>query len=533
MRGISPRLAVGLAVLAFPLLASGAAQASLAGATPAQFTGVPNLRTATLNFDGVSNVVQVCFDKTIKTASGTTGFLLGGYRAGNLLNSLSFSLDQNNPNCEVVIYNSALLSDQTQYTFLEVAPNTVTANSPATSNLADSVALTGSTSHSGTTGVTTNPNLVGVLVPDSVHLSTNSLTFVFDKAAHATANRFDFETAAGSVCVGQAVIGGQNSTTVTVSFNTGGGFTCILGGTATSVSQAVRALVVSGGVTALQDVGAPFTSPTEATILPNCTSPCPTSHPDLTGAVLGANNDQIVFTFDKNVVVDPGLVVNGQTAFRAELANGQIVASTGATLTGPNQITATYTGDLGNKAEYAVEAWANGGALAADNITATGFSLPGAVNIGGNAGAFADGFTTAPDSFGVSINHTSGQVIVNLDDRISGLNPGAMTLFTAQGLPIGIAPTSESFNSSAGPGPLAVTLQYSPSGITNATALQIGQGAFTGPCPAGGSCTTPFSTNVLDSQSVPQIDDPPNSAAILHAYKAYQAKHHKHLKHHR
>ena len=33
------------------------------------------------------------FDKTIKTATGTTGFMLGGYRANNLLNSVNFSLD--------------------------------------------------------------------------------------------------------------------------------------------------------------------------------------------------------------------------------------------------------------------------------------------------------------------------------------------------------------------------------------------------------------------------------------------------------
>ncbi len=113
------------------------------------------------------------------------------------------------------------------------------------------------------------------------------------------------------------------------------------------------------------------------------------------------------------------------------------------------------------------------------------------------------------------------------------MNPGALTLFTAQGLPIAIAPTSESFNSSAGPGPTAVTLQYSPSGITNATALAIGQGGFIGPCPSGGTCATPFSTVLADSQSVPQIDDPPNSAAILKAYKAIQKKHQKHHRHHR
>jgi hypothetical protein len=515
MRGLGPRLAVGLAVLAFPLLASGAAQASLAGATPAQFTGVPNLRSATINFDGVSNAVQVCFDKTLQTAPGTTGFMLGGYRAGNTLDSQSFSLDQNNPNCEVVIYPSTLLFDESQYTFLEVALGTVTANSPATKNLADSVALTGSTSHSGTTGVTTAPNLVGVLVPDSVHLSTNSLTYVFDKSTHVNVVAdFHFETAAGQLCTGTgaAPLGGQDSTTVTIGFNPA----CSTG-TAT-VGQAVRAGVATGGVKADQDVNAPFTAPSEWTVLPNCASPCATSRPDLTSAALGSNQDQIVFTFDKNVIV---LI---PTAYHAELANGNVVTSTGATLTAPNQVTATFSGNLSNKAEFAVEAATDmGAALAADNLTASGENLPGTANIGDNAGAFGDGFTTAPDSFGVSINHTNGQIVVNLDDRLSATPAlGDIVPYTAQGLPVAIAPTSVSYNSSAGPGPTAVTLQYSPSGITNVTALQFNQGAFTGPVISG---------SAADYTSVPQIDDPPNSAAILHAYKAYQAKHHKHLKH--
>ncbi len=549
-RGLAPRLAVGLAVLAFPLLAAGVAQAALAGATPAQFTGVPNLRSATIDFDGVSNAVDVCFDKTIKTASGTAGFFLGGYRADNLLPSLSFSLDQNNPNCEVVFFTTAI-ADENQYTFLEVAPGTVTANSPATPNLADSVAVTGSTSHSGTTGVTTQSNLVGVLVPDSVHLSTNSLTFVFDKNTHvlgtapaypAGASHFFYETASGALCEGQAVISGQDTNVITISFNVGAGFTCLVG-TSASVGDSVRAgeenLVPLGGTAAVyadQDPkGAapksPYYSPTEWTVMPNCASPCTTSRPDVTSAALGSNNDQIVFTYDRDVIVDPGFA----PFFLAELTNGKIVRATGATLTAPNQVTATFGGDLSNKAEFAVEAWADfGTTYAADNITASGLGLPGTANIGDNAGAFGDGFTTAPDSFGVSINHSNGQVIVNLDDRISAVNPGALTLYTAQGLPIAITPTSESYDSSAGPGPLAVTLQYSPSGITNATALQIGQDAFVGPCPSTSTCTTKFSSLHADAESVPQIDDPPNSAAILKAYTALRAthqKHHRHLKH--
>jgi hypothetical protein len=70
-----------------------------------------------------------------------------------------------------------------------------------------------------------------------------------------------------------------------------------------------------------------------------------------------------------------------------------------------------------------------------------------------------------------------------------------------------------------------VTLQYSPSGITNVTALQFLHGAFAGPLISTGP--------QADRLSVPQIDDPPNDAAILKAYKAYQARHHRHTKHHR
>ena len=118
----------------------------------------------------------------------------------------------------------------------------------------------------------------------------------------------------------------------------------------------------------IRTVGNAVRSPTEWTVMPNCASPCATSRPDLTGAALGSNNDQIVFTYDKNVIVNPG----SQTDFFAELENGKIVPSTGATLTAPNQVTATYSGDLSNKAEFAVEAWADiGTTFAADNITAT------------------------------------------------------------------------------------------------------------------------------------------------------------------
>ncbi len=106
---------------------------------------------------------------------------------------------------------------------------------------------------------------------------------------------------------------------------------------------------------------------------------------------------------------------------------------------------------------------------------------------------------------------------MNLDDRLSAAPVlGDIVPYTAQGLPVAIAPTSVSYNSSAGPGPIAVTLQYSPSGITNVTALQFNQGAFTGPVIS--------SVRRHDQQSVPQIDDPPNSAAILQGLQGHEGQ---------
>ncbi len=201
-----------------------------------------------------------------------------------------------------------------------------------------------------------------MLVPDSVHLSTNSLTYVFDRdtltnTGIASVTNFHFETAAGQLCNGATVLGGNGTTTITVSFNPACGAT---------VGQAVRAGEQNdqafGGtpaVFATQDIATPFFSPTEYTVMPNCASPCATSRPDLTSATLGSNNDQIVFTFDKNVIVNPAF----QTHFFAELENGNTEAATGATLTGPNQVTATFSGNLANKAEFAVEAWADFGTV--------------------------------------------------------------------------------------------------------------------------------------------------------------------------
>jgi hypothetical protein len=380
--------------------------------------------------------------------------------------------------------------------------------------------LTGSTSHSGTTGVTTTPNLVGVLAPDGVNLSTQTLYFVFDKHTHVISGTgFFYETSAGGLCHSTAIAPStQDTTTIAVSFAGGAG--CGID----SVGQAVRAGVVKGTTYADYDPvaatgppgysGGGGTNPNETAVLPNCTAPCATSKPDLVSAALGSNQDQMTFTFDHNVIV------TSTTKFYAELANGDVVTSTGAVGTGGTTVTATFGGNLSVNAEFAVLGYVDAGAVAdADNVTNT--NLPGSANVGDNAGAFGSGFTTAPDVFGVTIDGTAGTITVNLDDRVNVVHTADILLFTGQGSLVTTAAPTASFNSSAGPGPTTVTLLYPPSSLTNVTNVEFLNDAFEVP---GLSTSNAW-------ESVPQTVGAPNSAAILKEFKVHKTKHVKHQKH--
>ena len=100
--------------------------------------------------------------------------------------------------------------------------------------------------------------------------------------------------------------------------------------------------------------------------------------------------------------------------------------------------------------------------MSADNISPSGLSLPGSAPIGDNAGAFARGFTTGPDVFGIVINKNTGQISVNLDARVINVAlPGAglIRVMDGAGNPI-LGTYTAKFNASAGPGPTQVVLHY-------------------------------------------------------------------------
>ena len=514
-RGSFARLAVGLVVFASPLLATSVASAAIAGGILSTTTTHPDIRSATIDPKIGLTGVRVCFDKALDSTRLANGFFLGGYRAGNLVEAATVGIDSTDTMCAKVLF-PASAGDINNYTFVEVAAGAVSANAGLAPNLFDSIDLTGSTSHSGTRGLTTAPNLVGVLAPTSVNKATHSLTYVFDKNTHSSAamnNRYFFETAAGQLCLGTPTtppLSGNEQTTITIEFNDGAS---PFPGTCGGVVKAVKAGIFRGAVTALYDPAS--SNPDVATNLPNCASPCSTQRPDLVSAVLNANQDQITYTFDRNVML------LDKIGFRAELANGESIGSTSAQCNGTTVCTAQFSGNLSTQSEFAVGSWAELATVKlANTISPTPVNLPGYAPVGENAGALSRGFTTGPDVFGIVINKITGQIDVNLDARVNTVaasNSGLIRLMDGAGEVISGSYTA-TFNVSAGPGPEQVVLQYPASVLTNATQIQFlgggGNAAFTSPFD---NFTVP-----ADAQNIAQIVGAVNSAAIL---KAYNARH--------
>ena len=504
-RAFVARLAVGLASLAFPLVVTGVAQAGIAGALPASMTNKPVLRAAAILS---SNSLEVCFDKTVQLGSpAITGFRLAGYGAGNnSAPNTTAALDPTHTACAIVGFATTI--DTSQYSVVEVVAGAVVSNASGQGNVTDSVGLTGSLSHSGTIGVTTQPNLVGIVPPDGPHLVTNTLTYVFDKnVATPNSGLFFYVNGGGNLCPGAGTPTVLN-TTVTVAFP--------VTAACPTVGSAVRAGALTGAVRSPSDPRS--TSVNQSAVIPGAPNNGATLLPDLVSTSLGSDNDSIVFTFDKNVVLPTGST--GAGTFEAELANGTTVTSTSAVATGGTSVTARFAGTLSVNAEFGVIGWAARGAVvAADNTTS--LSVPGSGGIGDNAGAFARSFTTAPDVFGITINKTAGTISVNLDDRVLSVTPGDITLYTAAGDPIVATPTGTSFNSTAPPGPETVTISYPPSALTNVASVQFRLGTFV---TNGLGATIP--TLPGDNTSIAQLVGPISNAAVLKGFKPVKALRH-------
>ena len=287
------RLAVGLAVLAFPLLATSVAPASIAGAIPSTTTIHPDLRSATIDPTIGSHGVRVCFNKALNATVSSPLTLSCSVAtvpaACNTVGRGDVLRPRPDRHMCVLVSFPAAAGDINKYTILSVSAGAVEANAGLVPNLADSVTLTGSTSHSGTRGTTTAPNLVGVLAPSG----TNQRHALVDvrvrqERRHRPGDQHPvlLRDRGGRGLPRPAdchALAGNGTTTITVVFND-----APCGG----VVNAIKAGIFQGAVTAQAD---PLSSnPNVSTDLPNCGSPCPTQGPDLVSATLNVNGSDHV-----------------------------------------------------------------------------------------------------------------------------------------------------------------------------------------------------------------------------------------------
>ncbi len=453
------RCAISAVAVACPLVAATAAQAAIAGANPPTQTIAPDLRTVSLI---ATNEAVFCFDKTLANGSFTaSNFQLAGYNSltKNNLRAASAALDVGNTACVVATYTLTAGSQSSElkdYSIGTVLAGAVTGNAGGTS-LADSVPETSSTSHSGTAGVTTGPNLVSV----TADASLQQIDYVFDRAVDpGTLNphQFTFFTAAG---LGSDQFG-MTATVVNGNQVNVGGF-----------GADVRTATVAGVNFAGGNDNASGVPETDAPIasLPLPGTSGTTVSPVVLSAAINSPNT-IDFTFSSGV----GTIAAGVNEFVAYTSNGSKVTATGAVVTGANTVRATFPLNVQGIYEEFVRAGVGDDSVSGSNGNGNIF---GGVAVGGNVGAFATGFTNAPDARSLKLDAASGTATVDFDQRIdpASLMSGLFVLHAADGSVLAAASGTPSITQSSGPSDSFVALQYTPQELAQAAFLEIQAGA--------------------------------------------------------
>jgi hypothetical protein len=549
------RIAVVAAAFALPLFAVGSAQAAIAGANPASTTNQPDLSSATIT--GV-NTVQVCFDKALSSSSALFGTpaaaWVGGYAANTGPQGQSTpataALDSNTKCADLTFAGASSQIDLNQFTVATVKNGAVAAATGGATNLYDSTTLTGSTTHNGTTGLSTGPDLVGTVAPTSSDVTNKTVTYVFDQnvSGTPTAANFWIEDASGNHCTGSA-IGGVSGSAIVVAFSGLPG--CFTG--SETVQNAIRAGVTSGS--GVFDFSGQTQAPQAGKATPNDAGIVSTI-PYLTSAALSSSGTSVTYSFSKTVNTAPD-----PTQFHVVLSDGAILNGTGTPTISGNTVTVTFgpggtPTDLSGQNEYAIGAYVSPTAVtntAAGTIN-TWSNSPDSAPIGDNAGAFARGFTTGPDVYAVTLNKSNGILTINMDQRACDETGGYITLLNSSGAAVDTLNGATAGPSGSGgfwcggtptvgpANPTAVSWQLSALELNaNPTMVQFGGGNTTtnglstsgdgfGQTFTGCALATDLNSNHNgDECSVPQVVSMITSGAKLRAYHpaSHKAKHSK------
>ncbi len=404
---------------ALPLASAGVAQAAMAGANPATTTLRPDLRSVHVLTGLNAGRAQFCFDKALNnTGPAGANYRLGGYRWDTMDSGIGSSvLDSNNQCVDVLMAPGAGGSPNlNSYTFGQVTTGAVTAAiSGGQVNLDDSTANVDSNTHNGTAGHTTGPDLTSVTV--GAPAGTNEMIYTFDEpvdssAANLDATKFGYVNAAGTVRTGAVITGVDSVGDVRVAFG------------AFNTTEAVNAFVTRGGAFSVNTPGAARSNnPNPETYNPVMNVAVPGSSgisaaPGLSAAVIQGTN-QIAYTFDQNVACFVSCSAFNATNFHAVTSNGDEITANSITVEADGKtVLATFNApNITNLLEEVTVASVNGVAVVNPNNSQT--NAPGGKPVGGNAGAFGTGFTNGPDATSVTFNSSTGQAVVNFDQRVA------------------------------------------------------------------------------------------------------------------
>lgn len=530
MRAYLARGTVVAAAFALPLLASASAQAAIAGASPEKTSNRPDLISATLS----GGSVEYCFDKTLtNTALTPADFVLGGYRSLNVLPAGGAVVETIATTPANSCVRAAFpLSDLTQYTIATVLPGAVTANGGTAgldgNNFSDSTPLTGSNTHNGTSGFTIAPDLIGAIVDTGFNQISYGEDQAISTAVAPVANKFYFVDGGGNVCTANAAPTVSGSTVV-VTFASD---SCSNGSTTEGVSNAVRAGQRAGAVVAANDPTLAASAPNE-TVVTGAPNLGATSLPDLTGVSLESNQSSLDFTFNK-----PFAAVDLPGDFSAELSTGDIVPATSAVVIGGTSTSTTVRAQFpffGDYDEYVVGGSvsntqptlttpATSGAVVVGTGGAVAYNTPGAQPLAppfGNAGAFATGFTTAPDAIMATGSKSTGVVTVLLDQRAFTNVPGDIQLLDGTGNSVATAAANSVFLPVQTAGQQTITIQFGTSQLATAQNLSLGAGALTNPLSTEATGATPAAP---DQPSVAQVLSLAVTSSILHSASLHKTQ---------
>jgi hypothetical protein len=447
------RLAVGLVALAVPFAGASAAQAAIGTSNPVTTDG-PDIRSATIT----EPLVTVCFDGPVDLngPSAPGDILLTPYQ--NSLTQFGTAPVSLGNNC----IRSTFPGDLSAYTVATVFADTVRNEADVTTNLTDSVPLLGSDTQNGTRGNSTGPDLESVIVlgPE------NQIAYGFDQDVECNAagtapvgaapDDYDFYDQNGDQDEGDAFVACDGNQ-VLVAFNP-----------PNNVTTAQFAQVDEGA--AVSDTILSDPAPQFSVDVPGQAGR--TNDPDLLSSELvdpsGATN-QMDFAFDENIT-QAGLTAD---EFQAVFSDADTVDGDTAQVINGNVARVTFPASFDNQQEFVVGGVADDGAAQAQDDTAD--STEGGKPAGGNAGAFALGYTTGPDALSASTNQAGGQVTIVVDQRPCNPFPNSARLVNDDGVLFGNPSTSVNVfgGCNSSPGPKPVTFQFAQSELVNAVGVYL------------------------------------------------------------